>query len=43
MSYFSILEFEEEPFSTSPDPDFFYMSNEHESALANTLIELRLK
>ena len=38
-----MLGFEKEPFSTSPDPDFFYLSKEHESALANILIELRLK
>ena len=43
MSYFKILGFEKEPFSTSPDPEFFYLSKEHEIALSNTLIELRLK
>ena len=43
MSYFKILGFEKEPFSTSPDPDFFYLSREHEIALTNLLIELRLK
>ncbi len=43
MSYFKVLGFEKEPFSTSPDPDFFYLSKEHESALTNILIELRLK
>jgi general secretion pathway protein A len=43
MSYFKVLGFEKEPFSTSPDPDFFFLSKEHESALANILIELRLK
>jgi general secretion pathway protein A len=43
LSYFKVLGFEKEPFSTSPDPDFFYLSKEHESALANILIELRLK
>ncbi|HNW38918.1 MAG TPA: AAA family ATPase [Candidatus Omnitrophota bacterium] len=43
MSYYKVLGFEKEPFSTSPDPDFFYLSKEHESALANILIELRLK
>jgi Type II secretory pathway, component ExeA (predicted ATPase) len=43
MSYFRILGFEKEPFSTSPDPDFFYLSKEHEAALTNVLIELRLK
>jgi general secretion pathway protein A len=43
MSYFKILGFEKEPFSTSPDPDFFYLSKEHETALTNILIDLRLK
>lgn len=43
MSYFKILGFDKEPFSTSPDPEFFYLSKEHEAALNNTLIELRLK
>ena len=43
MSYYKILGFGKEPFSTSPDPDFFYFSREHEQALTNTLIELRLR
>lgn len=43
MSYFKVLGFEKEPFSTNPDPEFFYLSKEHETALTNLLIELRLK
>lgn len=43
MSYFKILGFEREPFSTSPDPEFFYLSKEHETALTNVLIELQLR
>ena len=43
MSYFKVLGFEKEPFSTSPDPEFFYLSKEHEIALTNTLVELRLR
>lgn len=43
MSYYRALGFDREPFSTSPDPDFFYSSREHERALTNVLIELRLK
>jgi len=43
MSYYQILGFQKEPFSTSPDPDFFYLSKEHEAALTHILIELRLK
>ena len=38
-----MLGLEKEPFSTSPDPDFFYLSREHETALTNLIIELRLK
>jgi general secretion pathway protein A len=43
MSYYKILGFEKEPFSTSPDPEFFYLSKDHERALTNVLIELRLR
>ncbi|MEI8344915.1 MAG: AAA family ATPase [Candidatus Omnitrophota bacterium] len=43
MSYYRLLGLEKEPFSTSPDPNFFYLSKEHDSALTNVLIELRLK
>jgi len=43
MSYFKVLGFQKEPFSTSPDPEFFYLSRTHETALTNILIELRLK
>lgn len=43
MSYFKVLGFDKEPFSTSPDPAFFYLSREHETALTNIIIELRLR
>jgi len=43
MSYYKILAFDKEPFSTSPDPEFFYLSQEHETALMNILIEIRLR
>ncbi|HTZ11146.1 MAG TPA: AAA family ATPase [Candidatus Margulisiibacteriota bacterium] len=43
MSYFKVLGFEKEPFSTSPDPEFFFLSKEHETALTNVLIDLRLR
>src|SRR3989344_8880526 len=43
MSYHTLLGFKQEPFSTSPDPEFFYLSREHDMALTNILIELRLK
>jgi len=43
MAYHTLLGFKKEPFSTSPDPEFFYLTKEHEIALTNILIELRLK
>jgi len=43
MSYYKVLGLKREPFSTSPDPDFFYRSQEHKTALTNILIEIRLK
>lgn len=43
MSYYQILGLNKEPFSTSPDPDFFYQSNEHKSCLTRLLIEINLK
>lgn len=43
MSYYRLLGCDKEPFSTSPDPNFFYLSKDHDSALTNILIELRLK
>ncbi|MFH1777987.1 MAG: AAA family ATPase [Candidatus Omnitrophota bacterium] len=43
MSYYKVLGLEKEPFSTSPDPLFFYESNEHRSAITRVLIELSLR
>ncbi|MFH1309803.1 MAG: AAA family ATPase [Candidatus Omnitrophota bacterium] len=43
MNYFEILGMNKEPFSTSPDPNFFYDSPEHKAALIRVLIEVRLK
>lgn len=43
MSYYQIVGLDKEPFSTSPDPAFFYESKNHKSALANLMIELRLR
>ncbi len=43
MSYYKILGLEEEPFSTSPDPDFFYESAGHKEALLRLEISLNLK
>ena len=43
MSYYRVLGLEREPFSTSPDPAFFYESDKHRAILANLLIEFRLR
>lgn len=43
MSYYRILGLEKEPFSTSPDPEFFYQSREHKSALYRIRISIELK
>jgi len=43
MSYYTILGLEKEPFSTSPDPDFFYRSAAHQTALNRLEIAIRLR
>ncbi len=43
MSYLSVLQLEREPFSTSPDPDFFYRSAEHAQTLERLEIAIRLR
>jgi len=43
MSYYSALGLEKEPFSNSPDPDFFYEASEHKAALMRLLVEIRLR
>lgn len=43
MSYYKLLGLEKEPFSTSPDPDFFYETYQHRSALMRLMIEIRLR
>lgn len=43
MSYYKILGLEKEPFSTSPDPDFFYLSQEHKAALYRLRTAVSLK
>ncbi len=43
MSYFKVFGLEEEPFSTSPDPAFFYESAEHREALLRLEIAVKLK
>jgi len=43
MSYFALLGLEREPFSTSPDPDFFYRSLSHITALRRLELNIRLR
>jgi len=43
VSYYTVLGLHKEPFSTSPDPNFFYDSKEHHAALMRLLVEIRLK
>jgi len=43
MSYYKLLNLEKEPFSTSPDPEFFYRSREHNTALQRLEIAIRLR
>lgn len=43
MSYYSVLGLEKEPFSTSPDPEFFYHSASHHTALKRLEIAIRLR
>ncbi len=43
MSYFAVLGLNREPFSTSPDPAFFYRSTSHQQALQRAEITIRLR
>jgi len=43
MTYLTTLQLNKEPFSTSPDPAFFYRSSEHYTALNRLEIAIRLK
>jgi type II secretory pathway predicted ATPase ExeA len=43
MSYYRVLGLEQEPFSTSPDPGFFFASEQHRSALCRLQIAIALK
>lgn len=43
MSYFKAIGLEKEPFSSSPDPEFFYHSTSHNTALKRLEIALRLR
>ena len=43
MSYYKILGLDKEPFSTSPDPKFFYESKEHKSVLYRLRVAVELR
>lgn len=43
MSYYKVFGLEEEPFSTSPDPEFLYHSHSHNTALKRLEIAIRLR
>ena len=43
MDYFTILNLDREPFSNSPDPDFFFQSRQHVDCMQKLELALRLK
>jgi len=43
MSYYQQIGLEREPFSTSPDPSFLYLSKEHKAALCRIQISIALR
>ena len=43
MSYYEVFGLSKEPFSTSPDPAFLYLSGEHRAALARLQININLR
>ena len=43
MDYFSILNLNKEPFSNSPDPEYFFNSQQHVSCLQKLELSLRLR
>jgi len=43
MSYYRALGLHDEPFSTSPDPAFFFLSRQHKAALTRLRIAVSLK
>ena len=43
MDYFSILNLNKEPFSNSPDPDYFFHSQQHVGCLQKLELSLRLR
>ncbi len=43
MSYYRVLGLNKEPFSTSPDPAFFFLSREHKAAFYRLQVAITLK
>lgn len=43
MDYFRILNLSKEPFSNSPDPDFFFQSRQHVKCLQKVELSIRLR
>ncbi len=43
MQYYKLLQLDREPFSNSPDPDFFFNSYQHHGCLQKLELALRLK
>jgi len=43
MNYYELLGLKNEPFSTTPDPHFFYRSRQHQEAVERLEIALRLR
>jgi len=43
VSYYSVLGLDREPFSTSPDPAFFFLSREHKAAFCRLQIAIALR
>ena len=43
MEYYKLLQLEREPFSNSPDPDYFFLSEQHLSCIQKLEVALRLK
>jgi len=43
LSYYTVINLKNEPFSTSPDPAFFFLSQSHNAALKRLEIAVRLR
>ncbi len=43
MEYFNLLEFNKEPFSNSPEPEFLFLSPQHNSCLQRLELAVRLR